>query len=186
MFFERYKSTLEIFNFVAIKLPSGFLLTPVKISLIDQEAISYLETSKDELVKKYLPNVYPTDIHDAKLKLIENTQRQELRQGVFFCIRPVEAPMPIGYVLLNSPISGSGLGEWSLDFWINRRFRKNGIMTTCINRILDYMQKMEVPGIVANIYPDNLASAKTLKRTGFVYRQTNKDSGQDLYAQRLN
>jgi RimJ/RimL family protein N-acetyltransferase len=186
MFFERYKSSLDIFNFVAIKLPSGFLLTPVKFDIIDQEATIYLANSKDELVKKYLPNAYPANINDAKSKLLENTQRQQLRQGVFFCIRPVEAPMPIGYILLNSPISGSGLGEWSLDFWINKRYRKKGIMTICLNRILDYMQKMEVPGIVATIYPENLASAKTLKKTGFVYRHSNRSSGQDLYAQRLN
>lgn len=105
---------------------------------------------------------------------------------MFFCIRPIEAPIPIGYILLNSPISDTGLSEWSLDFWINERYRNRGIMTSCLNRLLDFMQEMQVPGIVANIYPDNLASAKTLKSIGFVYRQTNRSSGQEFYAQRLN
>jgi hypothetical protein len=183
-YLDRYKANVEIFDLYNYKVNEEISLTPVFSSAINQEALAYFANCHDSEIKKYLPFAHITDSVKAKEKIIHLMNMQKLRQGVFLNIRIKSVGLTIGYILMSSPISGNNLNEWSLDYWINKNYRKQGIMFECLNQALNILQENNVPVVFATTRSDNETSIRLLKKLGFSLSKSRLIAEQ--YGLRLN
>jgi len=136
--------------------------------LIDNEAMFYMVNSSGENVKKHLPLVYADNPEDAKKKLLDFIDRTLFKQSILYGIRDKNQPFPIGYIHIVSPLSPTGLNEWSVDFWMGEIAQGNGHMTDALNSMLEYMRAMQISTVKALVEIENKAAKRVLEKTGFV------------------
>jgi len=140
---------------------------------IEVESKYYFFNSNDELVKKYLPNCYVNNIEEATVKIYDLCKKFLFKVGISFCIAIKETNVPIGYVIVNSPRCPFSdkdkmpRGEWTLDFFLGAHTRGRSIMSTCVFRVLSYLQQMSVPIIYAYVDESNTNSIRVLQRNQF-------------------
>ncbi len=185
-FIEHLKANSDIFEQIRnIDIPHNYVMTPIFTEALDSEAMLYWFNSQDDGVKKYLPGAYVATEEEAKTKLNEYIQRMILHNGILYSIRSIRDKFPLGYILLNSPISSSGLNEWSIDFWLNKQHRGKGLMTSAISNLLQYLQLMDVEEVYALVDKDNISSIKILDSFEFEIKETEKNGERLVYKLRL-
>lgn len=182
-YFERYKANAEIFTKTKflIDVPESIILTPILLENLEAETTFYLLNSCEEDIKLNLPNAYAISIEQAQQRIDNIITGTGLSRCLFYCIRIKGQNIPIGYILLNSPLANTGLGEWSIDFWLNKTYRNKKVMTACIHAILKYMRDMEIKLVYALVYDENTASIRVLEKIGFGYSQNKKIDMRRVY-----
>jgi RimJ/RimL family protein N-acetyltransferase len=165
---SQIKADTEIFEKIRfVSVDERYVLKPTIPKLIDNEAMFYMINSKSAGVKKYLPLVFADNPEDAKKKLLDFVNRTIFRQSILYGIRDKNQPFPIGYIHIVSPLSPTGLNDWSVDFWMGEIAEDKGHMTASLNSLLNYMETMQIETVKALVDIDNIASIKVLDKVGF-------------------
>lgn len=58
-------------------------------------------------------------------------------------------------------------GSCEVEYWLNSNFWGNRIMSTILTHFTNNLLKFGALGVIAQVYTNNIASAKVLKRAGF-------------------
>ncbi|HLP49757.1 MAG TPA: GNAT family protein [Chitinophagales bacterium] len=169
-YLEQWKADEVIFLEPIVIDVGSIVLTFPNPNLVEQEAAIYYANSCDEELKRRMPGAYVDSIKNAEQKLKEFISRTLLRQDLLLCIRPKTTGIPIGYIVINSPISSTGLKDWSVDFWMGPAFQNRKLMKPCLNNVLSFLQKMKVPLVKALVDSDNIRSIKILTGLNFIYQ----------------
>ena len=153
MFLQKYKCDTDMFDKIPTIKIGQMMLRGLYPNELETEAKYYNVISSDSLVKKYLPGAYTENEEEALDKIKQYINRTLSGASVLFCIAAADKK-PIGYILCNSPImnfenSSEQIGEWTIDFWLHKGARNNGIMAVSIQYILNHMQKMKIPKVYA-------------------------------------
>lgn len=181
---ERIQANPDIFEKIKIiNVFNGLTITPINYNLIDLESEIYLLNSYDSDVKKYLPNAFVENLKEAKDKLLEYLKKTTFFDSILYCIRMEN--IPIGYISLNSPLSNTGLNNWSIDFWINKDYRKKGIMIASLHKTILHMKSMDILGVLMSISHDNYPSISLAQKLGFTIINNDRKNNGGLYALRL-
>ena len=185
-FLNHLKANSDIFEYLRnIDIPHNYVMTPIFVEALDSEAMFYWYNCQDDGVKKYLPGAYVATEEDAKVKLNEYIQRMILHNGILYSIRSIRDKYPLGYIMVNSPISSTGLNEWTIDFWLNKQSRGKGLMTAAISNLLQYFQQMDIEEVYALVDADNTSSLKILNYFEFEMKETEKGGKRLVYRLRL-
>ena len=165
-----------------------YILKPPIANLYESEVrLYYLNCSKkDEELFRWLPSVCVSSSEEAEAKLNNLIDGMLFKRSITYCIRPKELQIPVGYIVLNSPRAETGLNDWSIDFWMVKAYRGQGIMKGCLNNVLVYLQKMQVPVVKALVEKENIATIKLLQKLGFGFVNEERGSNRLLFAIRLN
>jgi RimJ/RimL family protein N-acetyltransferase len=167
-FDEQLKIDLDIFKDSAIiESGSSLILSPIYHTILESEREFYVVNSNNDALKKYLPSVYADNSEKAEKILGDFLGRTVFRQSILFCIRHKTLKYPVGYINFNTPISSTGLNDWSVDFWLGPSWQGKGIMTVALHHGLLHLKKYKVPSMIAIIDKDNLNSIRVLERIGF-------------------
>lgn len=167
---NKLKVDTEVFEKIRfIPVGDSLILKPIIPEFFEEEAMCYLINSNNVGVKKNIPEAYVENLEQAKKKLLDFSQRMIFRGSLFYCIRLIEQPFPIGYIHMNSPLTPTGLDSWTVDFWLGEEVQGNGIMTSSLVYLIDYLQSYGVPEIKALVYPDNVKSIKVLEKANFEF-----------------
>ncbi len=165
-----------------------FTISTINPLQFEAEAMAYLAISSSLEIKSEIPGAYVSDIKQARKKLMEYIDRMLVYDSILYCIRLKSNNIPVGYILLNSPVSQNGLNEWSLDFWLIQNLRRKQVMVSSLERVLDHMQNMEIKGVYVMVERDNKDCRKLIEKFGFGYINTHLNSGKYIltYGIRLN
>ncbi len=175
------KCSSDIFDiFYPIHINEDLVITWLYQNLPEIESKMLLEVSNNKEVKDFLPGMFMESETEAKKKFQDLIGQQVFQRAIVFCIRISSTKVPIGYVILNSPISSYNLNEWVLDFWIKPNYRRANIMTFVLYNIFKYSQEKGIRLILAQVNAENEAALKLLVKLGFVdvsqfYVQNNKE-----------
>jgi RimJ/RimL family protein N-acetyltransferase len=162
------KADSEIFEKIRfISVDERYILKPIMPEIIENEAMFYKINSGDERMKKYLPAYYADDSETSEKHLHDLIQRSLFRQSILYCIRDKNQPFPIGYLNIISPLSPTGLNDWSVDFWMGKIAEGKGHMSASLNKLLDYMATMKIETVKALVDKDNIRSINVLEKVGF-------------------
>ena len=186
---KEIKANTNIFERLKIIDVADMLtLSPINPGRLETEANFYLINSSNLALKNILPGAYVKDIKEAKKNVMEFIDRMIAYDSILYCIRLKESNVPIGYILLNSPLSQNGLNEWSIDFWLNENYRGKKIMASSLMQLLGHMQQMEIKIAYAMVDKDNFKSKSLIEKFGFSFINENENSGRHLmlYGLRLN
>ena len=173
---EELKADYVIFEkMMFIKVRDSHVLKPIMADKFDAEVTMFLKNSNTEGVKKYLNSIYVSNEEEAREKINNFMLKTIYKASLFYCIRPVEIQVPIGYIHMNSPITESGLNAWTVDFWMSDKFTGKNIMTLSLGYMLEYLQKNKVPEVIALVDEENKPSIRVLQKLGF--RLDHKENG---------
>ena len=163
------------------------VLTPPSLDVLDEDAKCYVVNSNNPDVLKFIPSVYANNIEDAKVMLKGFINNLIFGGCLPYSIR-LKNGIPIGYIILYSPLMDSTKSnEWNIDFWMNKSFMNNGIMTYCLHMCVRYLQENEVKVINALVHEQNDKTLQVLGNVGF--SQVDKEAGGEkrlVYGIRLN
>jgi RimJ/RimL family protein N-acetyltransferase len=168
MYYDSYKANYDIFDHIP-EIDMGSLVLRGLVSDSECEAKAYLENSKNNSVKKFLPNAYVESEEAAFGKMHDFARRFLLKKGILFAIALKEDPSPIGYILCNSPLqtftsSDLTMDEWTIDFWLTETSRHQGIMKVAINTALNYLKSKNVTKVFAFADKRNRTSINLLQK----------------------
>lgn len=165
---QELQADIDIFeNLKIIDVQGKFIISPIIFDALQSEALAYFSLCNDEDVKKYLPNTVVKNEVEAKQKLLLYIDKMIAYQAILYCIRPVRDNLPIGYILVNSPLSTDGIGSWSLNFWLYKEYRNHGIMKACLSELMTHMQQMDVEDVFIDVDPRNLVALNIMDYFGF-------------------
>lgn len=173
MYVEEYKANYRIFlDFPRIDM-GGSIIRGVFENMLETESEIYYLNSKDELVKKFLPEAYVESNDQALNKMYSYQERRMFKVGILMCIATKDKQIPFGYILCNSPLAGypgttKRIDDWTIDFWLSEKARGKGVMTASVYNILSYLKKMEVPRVYAYVDKSNERSIKLLQKCNMV------------------
>lgn len=184
MYYERYKANIEIFNDVPKIDLGGVVLRSLIPNKIEVEAQVYLQISKSNLVRQFLPNAYVSTEAEAMDKMRYFVEAFLLKQGFLFCIAIKETNVPIGYVLCNSPLQvysdgKTPIGDWTVNYWIAEYASGKGITDVALHNTLRYLKQMEVPRVFAFVDKTNERGIKLLDKS--IMKFIDATSMQNMY-----
>lgn len=129
--------------------------------------------------EKYVENKETLSIHMLGVSI---GYQQQIRYTHFLTLK--ESNKIIGEIIILSPKSvkeAYGLeGMWIIEFYLNKQFWNNGIMSDAIQAIILNMKQQGIANIGALVDRKNIPSVRVLEKVGFVNYQ-NFDLKQDLY-----
>ena len=163
----------EIFDKIKIiDVQNHLVLKPIFAGALDEEAqdneiLLYSAICNSPEIKRFLPTVFADNKIAAKKILFDFVAKMLLKQCLFYVFRFKENSLPIGYINLNTPISNTGLNDWSLDFWIASFMSGKGLMAASLQALLIHLQTNLVPIVYAQVDMQNVRSIKTLESVGF-------------------
>ncbi len=173
IYIDIYQANSDIFRIMPI-LPVGdsVIIRPIIVDQLEVEADSYLDVSNDNLIKQFLQEVYVVNLSQAKEKLESYIQRYLSYASIPFVIALKDTKIPLGYIICHSPLctyhnSTERMNEWSIDFWLRKEVRGKNLMTSALNTMLQYLQKMEIPHISAYTLKNNFKCIEVLKKNNF-------------------
>ncbi|OQY94694.1 MAG: hypothetical protein B6D37_07520 [Sphingobacteriales bacterium UTBCD1] len=139
-YLETIKANSDVFEKIKIiNVQNKYVLKPIIPDMLDAEAMIYMLNAQSDGVKEFLPGAYVSNQNEAKAKLPEHIIRMVSYVGILYCIRPIDEQMPIGYIMLNSPKSNTGIPDWTIDFWMNNRYRRHGILAASLSELLQHL-----------------------------------------------
>lgn len=173
MYLELYKACHTIFEGIPKIDLGGVHLRGFFPDKLDIESKTYLNNSNDLLVKKYLPGAYASNEIEARAKIEGYIDRYLLMSCIPFTIATRERSIPIGYVLCHSPLvrfkdSSERIGDWTIDFWLAKSVRGQGIMEPILYRILNYLQTKELDRVYMYVDKENDVSIHIIEKTNFI------------------
>lgn len=181
------KGNSEIFEKIRfIQVPEAYVLKPIIPELLEGEAMFYMINTNVPDVKKFLPLVVAETLEDANEKLTNYALRMMVKHSILYCIRPRNNQIPLGYIHLNSPISTTGINEWSVDFWLGITGRGIGLMSASLVHLLNYLEENQVPVVKALVDKENIACIRVLERVGFTFQNEDAEGKRFLYSVVLN
>lgn len=172
-----------------IGIDSNLYLSGLFPKHLEIESKGFLYNSSDESIKQHLPWIYCENIIDAenKIKGFVNGFLQQM--CILYCIRLIESKGPIGYILLSAPKEGAFGGKWTIDFWLNPKLRRKGVMEVALTKILEYMEVNGIDIIHVQVGEKNMPAINLLEKLGFLdvsYAFKSHDNGFKLYGIQLN
>jgi len=191
---EELKANPAIFeNIKIINVADMLTLAPINpavmvdTAMMNIESRFYLANSSSEL-KKAIPGAYVKNIEEASLQIKQYIDKMIFYDSLLYTIRLKSNQIPVGYIILNSPLCNNNLHDWSLDFWINKEYEGKRIMASSLLEILGHMQEMEIGNVFAMVDETNYRSKSLLEKLGFGFINTHENSGKkiNLYAINLN
>lgn len=177
------KCNSDIFNFFKpIHISEDLIITWLYQDQLEIESKMLFNVSNNIEVKEFLPGIFVNSEIEAKKKFVDLLGRQIFKHALTFCIRITETKMPIGYVILNSPISDYNLNEWVIDFWLIPKYRGGNIMTVAIYNILNYSKEKGIKSILAQVESNNEKALNLLSNLGFaeISNQFNKIKSEQI------
>jgi RimJ/RimL family protein N-acetyltransferase len=185
--FEKSKS-IDVANMLTLSPINPKVMSDP--SIMDLEATIYMVNSSSPDLKEAIPGAYVQTIGEAKYKISEFINKMIFYDSILYCIRLKTNQIPIGYILLNSPLCQNNLPNWSIDFWLNPVYRGKKIMASSLREILGHMQDMEVSDVYAMTDSANLTTKRLLEKFGFQFvnerMNTTVNKLITLYILRLN
>ena len=185
-YLEEYKVDIALFHtFRVINLDKGLIIRPLTLQQLDLETkVFYLNSHYDE-IKKYLPDIYPETEEKAGEIISSILYGTMLHRQIIFAICLEEKNFPIGYIVCSSPLtmfknSTEPVGDWLIDFWLNKDFHNKGIMTHAMPFLFTYLSEFRIPNILAFTDKTNLASISVLNKLSF--NQTNELDDKNFYS----
>ena len=167
-----------------INVQDKYTLTPINFEALEIEATVYLLLCTDEDVIKHLPFVCVNGEEEVKQKLLWYIDKMIKYESILYCIRAVDDKIPVGYILINSPLSTEGIGKWSLDFWVHKEYRNYGLARACLSEVLTYMQTVNIEEVYSAVNNNNPIAINVLDFFGFKLERAINDS-RNLYTYRL-
>lgn len=143
------------------------ILTGLFLEKIEKEQEYYLKRSSYKELQRFIPGAYVKNIEESREKVTEHVLRFVLGRGILYCIRIKENRMPLGYILINSPVDNVCCNEWNLDFWLGPNLSNGGIMSLAIPYVLDYLRDMGVKVLHTQVDKENYAAIHLLEKIGF-------------------
>ena len=154
------------------------------LTLTDNENL--LKLRSDERVNRYLDRPPTTTIEQAKAFIHKIAQVVQDRHGIYWVISRKDEPSLIGticYRNFNADKASADIG-----YELMPTHQGQGLMTEALTGVIKYgFDTMKLKMIIALTHPDNEASARVLKRNGFVsderYEFVSKENaeGQKVY-----
>ena len=172
MYMDRYKACHTIFEGIP-KIDLGDVqlrgFFPNKLEL---ESKYYFRNTFDPLVKKYLPGAYVESEAEALNKINDYIDRFIFKSCIPFTIATRELS-PIGYILCHSPLvnfqnTEEKIGDWTIDFWLNKDVRGQKIMKPLLFRLLGYLQEKELDRVFMYVDKDNDVSIHIIEQCHFI------------------
>jgi len=135
------------------------------LSLADSEAL--LQLRSDEQINRYLNRPPTTSIEDANGFIAKIAHVVQNRDGIYWVISLKNDPSLIGticYWNFNPDKDSADIG-----YELMPKYQGQGLMTEALKAAINCgFDTMQLKMIIAFTHPDNEASAKVLKRNGFV------------------
>lgn len=184
----KIKANSDIFlNTRVLNIGNKLELSLIKHDLLEAEAGCYFINSRSEELRSQIPGAHVKSEEEAKNKLLNYTMEMGSFVSIFYSIRIKPHGIPVGYVLLNTPRSMNGLGEWSMDFWIHENYRRRKYVYASIITILDYLQEMNVKLVFAMVEENNKKCINLLEKVGFgfLHEHINQNRNILLYGIKL-
>lgn len=142
-------------------------LSPILLNQIDNEEIQYLEVSKNELLKQYLPAYYPDNQVEAAGLISTFAYKNYFRGGILYALKDSKKQMNLGYINIDSPIMTDSEGFWNLEFWMSNAYLNKGLMTSALSALLENLRIFGVINIIAKINPENEIAIKLIQKFNF-------------------
>jgi RimJ/RimL family protein N-acetyltransferase len=173
MYIDRYKACDTIFKGIPKLDLGGLHLRGFFPNSLEEESKFYLNISNDSDVKKFLPGAYCADLNEATQKINKLIDKFLLKISVPFVISARQNSTPIGYVICNSPLynykdSNEKIGDWTIDFWINKSYRGQKLLHPVIYKTIGYLQSKEVDRVYMYVDKINLVSIHIIEKCGLV------------------
>ena len=192
---EEIKANPAIFeNIKIINVADMLTLSPINpkvmvdVTMMNLESRFYLLNSSSSELRNAIPGAYVKNIEEATLQIQKYIDKMVFYDSLLYTIRLKSNQIPIGYIILNSPLCRNNLHEWSLDFWISKEYEGKRIMASSLLEVLGHMQDMEIGNVYAMVDDINHRSKSLLEKLGFGFINTHENSGKNLilYGLRLN
>ncbi len=63
---------------------------------------------------------------------------------------------------------------FEVGYWIGREHSGNGYATAAVQLVIAHAQSLEIPKLLAGVFPENAASARILEKSGFTFTGTSQ------------
>lgn len=173
IYFERYKANIQIFKNIPTLEVGEVILRGFYPSLLDTEEDMFYKISSRLDLKEFLPGAYAESKDDAT-KIVDNLiTKFIIKRCLPFCVAEKKSKIPIGYILCHTPIatypnSNEEIGDWTIDFWLEKKYEGSGIMSASVYNLMAYLQEMEVPRVYAFVDKHNHKSISLLEKCKFI------------------
>jgi RimJ/RimL family protein N-acetyltransferase len=173
-----------------INLDNGVIrIHPLRISDIEREneiIESLFEILSDEENTKFIPEKRANDIKQISMNMLGVTFRYTQELGYTHFISLKESKEVIGQINIITPKgiefeSEYGIKDnWFIEYFLKKKYWGYGIMGGILTAVVLEMKKQGITNVCAVCYRENIASIKTLEKSGFI-RVSEFDLKQDLY-----
>jgi RimJ/RimL family protein N-acetyltransferase len=159
----------------------GFFMTGVTNDY-EIEAAAMVLATENELAKKYLTD-YPTNIQEANKKIMGCVTGFFEKKILTYIIK-AEGVIPMGFIHVFTPDNSTDIKDWLIEYYLNKNFWRQGVMTAAVQNVLAFLQENDVPSIKAVVDLDNVASKRILEK--FNFRLCGKNSmRKEIYTRSL-
>jgi RimJ/RimL family protein N-acetyltransferase len=149
----------------------GFIMTGPTEAGFKVEAAAMVLATQNEEAKKYLTN-YPTNL-DEGYKKLSGCIASFLEKKALTYIIKADGVGPIGFIHVYTKDNSTDIKDWLIEYYLNKSFWGQGIMTVAVQTVLAFLQENEVSSISAIVDADNYASKRILDKFGFTYSMKN-------------
>lgn len=133
------------------------------------EAERLMQIVDNESVREFLPDLSFSNTEEAEEWLIKLPVNGMIKRNLPIILRLNEPLATIGYMMCYSPLTfdennEDGYKGWAIEYFLDKQFWSQGIMSAALQNILSHLQKLGVQTIRASTHRNNIASIRVLEK----------------------
>lgn len=155
----------------------GFYMTGVT-KHFELEAAAMILATKNKDAQRFLSG-YPKTIDEANKKMGECIMSFYEKKTLTYIIKAVDH-FPMGFIHVFTPDNSTDIKDWLIEYYLNERFWRKGIMTAAVQTVLAFLQENNISNVKAVVDSENLASKRILEKLKFKLYARNS-SNKEVY-----